>query len=451
MSNTHPVDRLPPIRQLAPFAAQHVLVMAAAPISSVFLTSKALGLSPRLTVDLLAASFVLSGIGSLLQSLGRWGVGVRLPFVMLPGGAPVILFIAIAQAHGLATASGAVILTSACYLVVLPLFARLLRFFPTVVIGTMIVVIGVNLVRASAVLVTGQPGTPGYEDPRAIGLGLATIGITVLFFRLLRGVFRQLAVMLGLLAGTALAALVGVANFHGLGSGGLVGVPRWLPFGPPHFDLLAALPLMIFALASMAEATGQTVLNAEVVGRELDTRRDVARTVRADALVSLAGGFLGTSLLVTSGENIGIVRVSGVRSRFVTAGAGVLLILIGIATPVLRAINAVPAPVVGGTGIVVYAIITVLGISMLRRVDLSGHANLVTCAAGLALGLLPILVPGLYDHFPTNARILLGSGVAMTAFVAVVLNIVFHHLGRRRSPAESPVPALSPTTAGSTS
>jgi len=312
-------------------------------------------------------------------------------------------------------------------------------------------VVGVNLVRASAVLVTGQPGTPGFESPGAIGLGLATIALTVLFFRLPLGVFRQLAVMLGLIAGTGLAALVGAANFHGLTSGGLVGAPRWLPFGPPHFDVLAALPLMIFALASMAEATGQTVLNAEVVGRELDTRRDVARTVRADALASLAGGFLGTSLMVTSGENIGIVRVSGVRSRFVTAGAGVLLIVIGILTPVLRAINAIPAPVVGGTGIVVYAIITVLGIQMLRRVDLSEHSNLVICASGLAIGLLPILVPGLYDHFPVNARILLGSGVAMSAFVAVVLNIAFHHLGRRSAPSETAVPALSATPAGSAS
>src|SRR5690606_39208957 len=96
----HPVDRYRPLHKMVLFGAQHVLVMAATPISSVFLISAACDLTPELTVDLLAAAFVLSGLGSILQSLGPWKIGARLPFVMLPGGAPVVLFAAIAQQHG---------------------------------------------------------------------------------------------------------------------------------------------------------------------------------------------------------------------------------------------------------------------------------------------------------------------------------------------------------------
>jgi uracil-xanthine permease len=448
----HPVDEVLPVRRLLPLGVQHVLVMAAAPISSVFLVSATLGLSPELTHNLLSATFVLSGLGTLLQSFGPWGLGARLPFVMLPGGAPVVLFLMIAKEHGLPTASGAVILTGVFYFVVLPVFARLLRFFPTVVIGTMIVIIGVNLIKVSAVLVTGRPGTADFAGTGDILLALGTIAFTVLFFRVLTGMLRQLAVMLGLVAGTVVAVIAGAADFSGAIDGPVVALPQLMPFGVPQFDVLAALPLMIFSVASMAEATGQTVLNGEIVGKDVVARRDAPRTIRGDAVMSVLGGFFGTSLMVTSGENIGIVRATGVRSRFVTVAAGVVLIGIGLLSPVGRLVNGIPAAVVGGTALIVFAIITVLGVQMLRRVDFTDHANLVIAATALAVGLLPILAPGVYDGFPETARMLLGSGVAMGAFVAAGMNILFHHLGRRRRPdglrsgsAAEPGPNTSPT------
>ncbi|MEV6226360.1 solute carrier family 23 protein [Saccharopolyspora shandongensis] len=430
MSTPHPVDQRLPLAKLLPFGLQHVLVMAATPISSVFLVSKTLGMTPELTIKLLSATFVLAGLGTLLQSFGPWRFGVRLPFVMLPGGAPVVLFLAIAQEHGLPTASGAVILTGVFYFVALPLFTRLLRFFPTVVIGTMIVIVGVNLVKVGGLLVTGKPGSPDFGNPRDLLLGFATVAFTVLFLRFLTGMLRQLAVVLGLVAGTGMAVLLGATSFGEVGAGGVFNLPDPLPFGAPEFSLFAALPLMVFALVSMAEATGQTVLNGEIVGKEIDPRRDVPRTIRGDALISLLGGFFGTSLMVTSGENIGIVRMTGVRSRYVTAVAGVVLVVIGVVTPIAEVINGIPAAVVGGTAIVVFAVITVLGIQLLRQVDLADHADSVICAVALAFGLLPILVPGVYDRLPSSLSTFLDSGVAVGAFVAVGLNIAFHYLRR---------------------
>lgn len=345
----HPVDEVLPLRRMLPLGIQHVFVMAAAPISAVFLVGQTLGLSPALTVNLLSATFILSGLGTVLQSWGPWKVGARLPFVMLPGGAPIVLFLGIAKEYDIRTAVGAVLLAAVFYFVALPLFARLLKYFPTVVIGTMIVIIGVNLIRVSGLLVTGQPGSPDFGRPRDILLALVTIGATVLFFRVLRGGLAQLAVLLGLAAGTVVAFAVGAGgNVGSITAGPVLSVPSLLPFGTPHFDLVAAIPLMIFSIASMAEATGQTVVNAEIVGKKIDVRRCASRTIRGDGLTSLLGGLLGTPLMVTSGENIGIVRVSGVRSRFVTLTAGVILVVIGIVAPIGRVISLIPAPVVGG-------------------------------------------------------------------------------------------------------
>ncbi|MCF2128270.1 purine/pyrimidine permease [Strepomyces sp. STD 3.1] len=427
-SGVHPVDESRPFHRILLFGVQHVLVMAATPISAIFLMSATLGLDDGLTVDLLSAAFVLSGVGSLIQSLGPWKFGPRLPFVMLPGGAPLILFLAIAEQHGLPTAGGAVILTAAFCFVVLPVFSRLLAFFPALVIGTMIVIVGVNLVKVGALLVTGPPGSPGFADPGKLGLGMATIGFTIVFYLLFTGVLRQLAVMLGLLAGTALAAATGAIHTGALADGPLVTLPHLMPFGTPEFNLVAALPLMLYSLASMAEATGQTVINAEAVGKTIDKRTDVPKTVRGDALTSLLGGCFGLPLMVTSGENIGIVRVTGVRSRFVTAVAGVVLVVIGLLAPVTHAISVIPSAVVGGTAMIVFGVITVLGIQMLGRSDLDRHTSTFVVAVALALGLLPILVPGVYGGFPPNVRILLESGVAVGACVAAVLNVLFHHV-----------------------
>jgi uracil-xanthine permease len=428
----HPVDEILPLRRMVPLGIQHVFVMAASPISAVFLVSQTLNLSSALTVNLLSATFVLSGLGTILQSWGPWKFGARLPFVMLPGGAPIVLFLGIAKQYDIRTAVGAVILAAVFYFVALPLFARLLKYFPTVVIGTMIVIIGVNLIRVSGLLATGQPGSPSFGRPSGILLALVTIGFTVLFFRVLRGGLAQLSVLLGLVAGTLVAFVAGAAEgVDTVVAGPVLSVPTLLPFGTPHFDIVAAIPLMIFSIASMAEATGQTVVNAEIVGKEIDIKRSASRTIRGDGLTSLVGGLFGTPLMVTSGENIGIVRVSGVRSRFVTLTAGVILIVVGIVAPIGRIISVIPAPVVGGTALVVYAIVMALGIQLLRKVDFHQQSNMVIAAVAFAVGLLPILIPGFYDQFPGDLRILLGSGVAMGAFVAAFLNFVFHHLGSR--------------------
>lgn len=433
--SVHPVDQFRPVSRLIPFAIQHILVMVAGPISSVFLIVGTLNLPAHLSSALLCSVFVFSGLGSILQSVGVWKVGGRLPFVMLPGGAATILFISIAQGTDLQTAAGAVVLTGACYVLAVTVFVRVLKYFPPLVIGTMVVVIGINLVKITGMLFTGRPGTPKFGDPMELLLAFVTIILTVLCFRFLRGFWRQLSVALGLVGGTLFAMALGMTHFETYLAGPSLSVPTWLPFGVPRFDLFAAIPMLIWSLASMAEATGQTVINGEVVGKEIVPTRDVPRVIRADGIVTMIGGFFGTPAMVTSGENVGIVRASGVRSRYVTAVAGVILILVGF-TPLARILNGIPEAVVGGTAVVVFAIVAVLGIQMLARVDFTQTGNLITCTVALAVGLLPVLIPGMYRSLPPNVAAIVGSGVAMSALVAVLLNLLFNHTGAAKQVAD---------------
>ncbi|WP_433706049.1 uracil-xanthine permease family protein [Paraburkholderia sacchari] len=433
----HPVDERLPLVKLMLFGLQHVLVVAASPITAVFLVAKALGLSSALTVDLISATFLVCGIGTLLQSFGPLRFGARLPFIMVPGGAPVVLFVLIAQQTDLRTAAGATILTGLFYFLLLPVFRRCLRFFPRIVIGTMLILVAVNLIRIYGVVIVGRPGTAEFGSPAGIGLALATVAFTVLFAKLFKGMLGQLAVLLGLLAGAALASALGLMSFASVWSGALVTLPTPLPFGMPRFDLFAALPLLIFSVISMAEATGQTVAIAEIVGKEIDPRVAVPQTIRADALMSMVGGLFGTSLIITSSENIGIVEATGIRSRFVTAMAGALLIVIALLAPLSRLANAIPAAVVGGTALIVFSIIGVMGINLLRQVDLRARANMYTLAAALTMGILPIVVPGVYSRFPATLQIVLGNGLAMGALTAVIVNLIFEHLSLRWRPRTS--------------
>lgn len=250
------------------------------------------------------------------------------------------------------TAVGAVLMTGVFYFLALPVFRRLLRFFPPIVVGTMLLLVAVNLVKIYGGTITGRAGEAHFADPVNVGLALATIALTVIFSRVFTGTLQRISVMLGLIAGTLIAAALGRLDLSGVMQGPLLAVPHLFPFGMPKYDVLAALPLIVFSVISMAEATGQTIATAEIVGRNGDAHAIVPRTIRGDALASVLGGLFGTSLIITSGENVGIVRATGVRSRHVTAMAGVILVVIALIAPVSRLASVLPGPVVGGTAII---------------------------------------------------------------------------------------------------
>jgi uracil-xanthine permease len=449
-SPTAPVDEKLPLRQLVAFGLQHVLVMAASPIASVFLMSKAMGFAPGLMINLLSATFLVCGLGTLLQSFSLRGIGARLPFMMLPGGAPILIFILIAQQTDVQTASGAVLLTGVFYFLVLPLFRRCLRFFPGLVVGIMLLLVSINLAQVSGRLIAGHAGTPGFGNPSNLLLAFATIALTALFARISTGMLRQLSILLGLVGGTLVAVFTGNFHLEHVSLFPLFSTPSLLPFGMPKFDIVAALPMMIFAVISMVEATGQTMAIGEAVGQTIDQQRDVPRTIRADAMASLLGGLFGTSLIITSGENIGIVRATGVRSRFVTAMGGLILILFAVLAPLTQLIGAIPEAVIGGTGLIVFAVVGTMGIDILRRTDLREHANMYVVALALSTGLLPILIPGIYAQFPSGVRMLLGNGVAIGTITAAVMNVIFFHLGAARASHAAPAAEGEPLRATGT-
>lgn len=406
-------------------AIQHVLVVAATPITAVFLIAKALHFSDAVTTSVLSATFLMCGLGAIVQSLGIGRIGARLPFIMVPGGAPIAIFVAIALQTNIQTAVGAVMLTSLFYFIALPVFRRCLHHFPPFIIGIMLLLVSVNLIRLYGGLITGQPGSAHFAPPDSIALALGTILITLIFALAFTGILRQLSVLFGLLGGTFLAIASGSADFSAVSHGPWFSIPQLFPFGWPIFNLSASLPLLVYAVISMAEAAGQTIATAEIVGSTQDVHKTIPRTILGDAIMSLLGGMFGTSLIITSGENIGVVRTTNVKSRHVTAIAGLLLILIALFSPLVRLAAGLPGPVVCGTAVIVFSIIGVIGIDMIAREPLHAPGKTYALAAGLVMGMLPILVPGLYQNFPAIVQMIFGNGMAAGTLTAIVVNSVF--------------------------
>jgi len=406
-------------------AVQHVMVVTATPITAVFLIANALHFTDPVTVSLLSATFLMCGLGAILQSLGIGNFGARLPFIMVPGGAPIAIFIAIALQTNIQTAIGAVILTSLFYFIALPVFRRILHHFPPFIIGIMLLLVSINLIRLYGGLITGQPGSANFAPSSSILMALFTILVTLISALAFTGILRQLAVMFGLLAGTLLGIVMGISDFSGVSHGPMLSVPQLFPFGWPVFSVSASLPLLIYAVISMAEAAGQTIATAEIVNSKQNIHKTIQRTIRADALISLLGGAFGTSLIITSGENIGVVRTTNVKSRHVTAIAGLLLILIAWFAPLVRLATCLPGPVVCGTAVIVFSIIGVIGIDMIAREPLHTAGKTYALASGLAMGMLPILVPGLYQHFPSIVQMVLGNGMAAGTLSAIIVNSLF--------------------------
>lgn len=432
MAVLNPADERVPLRTLVPLAAQHLLVMITAPISSVFLVAHALRLDMTTSTRLLSAFLLMCAVGTALQSTGLLKIGARMPFVMLPGGAATIIFILIAQQTDARTATGAVLLTAVCCFLLVPVFLKILRLFPPLVIGVIVIVVGLNLLRITALLVLEPDGS---ATTASIGLMAATIVITVLLFRFLPRGWRGLAVLLGMVAGATLASATG--QMGAVASGPTVAWPQPLPFGPPHFDIVATIPMVLFAIGAMADATGQTVVNAENIGKRIDYRRDVGGTIRGDIVTTAISGLFGGPIMVTSGENVGIVRLTGVRSRFVTLGTAILLVLLALCAPIARLISAVPSAVIGGTAMIVFAIIIALGVKMIQQVDLANDGNLMVATFAFVAGLIPVVAPAIYDHLPTVLRLVLANGVTMAALVGVLGNLLFNWHSIRNSEART--------------
>ncbi|MBS0433887.1 MAG: purine permease [Proteobacteria bacterium] len=472
MSDTavHPVDeKLPPAR-LAALGLQHVLVMYAGAIAVPLIVGRALKLAPEQVALLISADLFCCGLVTLIQSLGvtRW-FGIKLPVMMGVTFAAVGPMVAFANAmpgvEGARAIFGAIIGAGVISMIIAPVVSKLLRFFPPVVTGTIIAIIGISLMRVGVGWAMGGPANlaqnvdvpklvamvdaakataaaasapiklagpvPMADSPNYGALDNMAVAAAVLVFILLlvkyaKGFIANISVLLGIVAGCAVAIAMGKMNFDKVAKAHWFDVVTPFAFGMPSFDVVMILTMTLVMIVVMIESTGMFLALSDLTGRKID-QPALAAGLRTDGLGTLIGGLFNTFPYTSFSQNVGLVGVTGVKSRWVCVAGGLIMIVLGMLPKMAAFVEAIPQFVLGGAGLVMFGMVAATGIRILSTVDFKGNRhNLYIVALSIGFGMIPLVAPRWTQQMAHSLHPLLESGILLTSVAAVALNIFFN-------------------------
>lgn len=408
------------------YGLQHVLTMYGGIIAPPLIIGAAAGLPANEIALLIAAALFVGGVATLLQTLGVKHFGAKLPIVQGVSFAGVATMLAIIGTGGnLQTVFGAIIAAAILGLIITPFFAKIIRFFPPVVTGCVITMIGLSLLPVAIRWVMGgNPKAENWGDPSNIGLALFTLGVVLFFSMMKSALVRRLAILFAIIVGTIVATMFDMANFSKVMTGEIFAFPNFLHFGMPIFEFTAILSMFIVTLVIMTETTADLIAVGEIIGTDVDSKR-IGDGLRADMLSSAVAPLFGSFMQSAFAQNVGLVAMTGIKSRYVVATAGAILVVLGLLPIVGRLVASIPMPVLGGAGIVLFGSVAASGIRTLAKVDFNQSHNLIIVATSLAVGIIPVVSPEFYHQFPVWVKTLLHSGISSACIAAIFLNILF--------------------------
>jgi uric acid transporter len=435
----HPVDEVLAPQRLFVLGLQHLFIMYAGAVAVPLIVGPAVGLSDRDIGILVSCDLLVSGIASIIQSVGIGKImGVRLPVVA--GATFTVLnpMIIIANKYGIQAVYGALLVSGVFGLLIAKPFSMILRFFPPLVTGTVIAVIGLSLIGADISLIAGnqystdfKTGTltpiKSFGEPSHIALAGLVILLIVLITRFTTGFLSQIAVLISIAVGTLVAwPMGGLIHWHEVSTAKWFGIAEPFHFGAPKFQAAAIISMCIVMLVTYTESTADMLAVAEMVDKELSPS-DLARGLATDGLSGLLAGFMNSFPDTAYAENVGLIGMTKVKSRWVVTVCGVLLVIMGIIPKVGQLVAGLPGPVIGGAATVMFAMVTSIGIRTLHKVDFEDNHNLLIVATALSVGLLPAFNLQLYQQFPDWFQTIFGSAITSTVIVVFALNLLFNH------------------------
>ncbi|MGW7774185.1 nucleobase:cation symporter-2 family protein [Pseudomonas machongensis] len=422
------------------YGLQHVLTMYGGIVAVPLILGQAAGLAPAEIGLLIAASLFAGGLATLLQTLGLPFFGCQLPLVQGVSFAGVATMGAILGSQGgggLPAVLGAVMAASLIGFLITPVFSRITKFFPPLVTGIVITTIGLTLMPVAARWVMGGNSTsPEFGSMANIGLAALTFAIVLLLSKLGSASISRLSILLAMVAGTLIAWALGMADFSKVGEGPIFAFPTPFHFGMPTFHIAAILSMCIVIMVTLVETSADILAVGEIIDTKVDSKR-LGDGLRADMASSILAPIFGSFTQSAFAQNVGLVAVTGVKSRYVVATGGVILVVLGLLPIMGRIIAAVPTPVLGGAGIVLFGTVAASGIRTLSKVNYKNNVNLIIVAASLGFGMIPIAAPTFYHHFPSWFETIFHSGISSAAIMAILLNLIFNHFQTGNSDQQS--------------
>lgn len=422
------IDDRPPLREAVPLGVQHVVAMLLGNITTPLLVAGALGLATGTTAFLIQMVLVMAGLATLVQAYPLGPVGGRIPMVMGTSIAFLGAIIGVGREHGLATVFGACMAAAAVEVVLGLSIVRLRRLFPPLVNSIVVMLIGLTLIPVGMDYAAGGPGADDYGSPLNLAIAGLVFAVTLLLNQFGRGFVSCASMLFGVVAGYAVALAAGIVELEGVRAAGWFALPRPVPFGLEFSWAPIVLMALIYVVSAM-ETLGDISGVIAAVGRD-PTSDELRGGLVADGAMSALAALFGAFPNTSYSQNVGLVNFTGVVSRHVTAIGGVVLVGLGLVPKVGALFATIPAAVIGGGGLIMFAMIFASGAAIFHRGVELRRRNLVILAVSLGLGLGLELRPELLRHASEGVRTLLGSGLVTGGLTALLLNLLFSE--RRR-------------------
>lgn len=411
----------------AALGLQHVLAMYAGAVVVPLIVGQAIGLTSTQLTYLVAIDIMMCGVATILQIMNNRFFGIGLPVVLGCTFTAVGPMIAIGNDYGISAIYGAIIVSGIFIIAISKYFGRLVKFFPPVVTGTVVTIIGVTLIPVAFNDVGGGVGASDFGSPINLALAFGTLLLIILVYRFSDGFFKAISILIGLLTGTMVAIALGIVDFGPVKEASFVHMVKPFYFGAPTFEWSAILTMILVAMVSLVESTGVYFALGDICEKELD-QKDLEKGYRAEGIAVVLGGIFNSLPYTTFSQNVGLVQMSGVKSRRVIFVTGAMLITLGFVPKIAALTTVIPKPVLGGAMIAMFGMVVSQGVKMLGKTFDSSESNsmIIACSVGIGLGVT--VAPDLFEGFPKSLQMFTSNGIVAGSITAIVLNIIFNML-----------------------
>ena len=408
--------------QAAILGLQHLLAMYSGSILVPIIIATSLGYSTEQLTYLISTDIFMCGVATFLQLQLNKHFGIGLPIVLGVAFQSVAPLIMIGQSHGSGAMFGALIASGIYVILVSGVFAKIADLFPSIVTGSVITTIGLTLIPVAI-------GNMGNNVPEPTGQSLLLAAITVVIILLIniftKGFIKSISILIGLVVGTAIAASMGLVDFSPVAAAPIVHIPTPLYFGTPTFEISSIVMMCIIATVSMVESTGVYLALSDITNDPINSTR-LRNGYRAEGLAVLLGGIFNTFPYTGFSQNVGLVKLSGIKTRLPIYYAAGFLILLGLLPKFGALAQIIPSPVLGGAMLVMFGFVSIQGMQILARVDFANNEhNFLIAAVSIAAG-VGLNNSNLFVSMPTAFQMFFSNGIVVASLLAIVLNAVLN-------------------------
>ncbi len=403
---------------------QHLLAMYSGSVLVPLLIGGALGFSAKELTYLVSIDIFMCGLATFLQLRSNRFMGIGLPVVLGCAVQAIEPLKMIGKNYSIGAMYGSIMVAGLVVILISGWFAKIKKLFPPVVTGSLITVIGLTLVPVAIGNLGGGDGAKDFGDPRYLLVGCLTIAVILAINGWAHGFLRSIAVLIGLVVGTIVAGFMGMVSLKPVMEASWFHFPQPFYFGTPKFEAAPIVTMIIISLVSMVESTGVYFALGDIVDRPIG-ETDLKKGYRAEGLAIILGGLFNTFPYTAFSQNVGLVQMSGIKTRKPIYFAAGFLVLLGLLPKAGALATIIPTPVLGGAMLVMFGMVAVQGMRMLQSVNFSEDKNLLIVATSISAGLGVTVKPEIFNALPDQVKLFLQNGIVVASLIAVLLNLLF--------------------------